>query len=238
MIRIQKLVPKEEIESLVIDVDKNDLRSLTNLRALLENKDIAANAVLRSTIQMFCNGCICEGTIYIIAGVCFQNGAEIDECSLSCFKDHHKHVRNTLFIMNNVNLHRGVCGLDMSMRNWLASLLNRNDMWEGGILPVPKIYMQEIHSNIYRSVSSGSSNFYEGMIFYTKQVCSESYQMILREIIMMGISCMDLTPILYAVREGGPCMKKFAVKTIEKVEPRDECAREGLIKLGNILERE
>lgn len=240
MIKVQKILPKGTIDKIIMSVNNQDLRSLTHLRSLLENNDVPPNDLLLNTLLLKQNGCICTNTVYVIAGVAFQHGARLTKCSfdnlcLSQDEEEENNIKMNLRFMDDIQVRRGICPLDSVVRNWLASMCNRNDKWEGGIVPVPMIYMKDIPDSIYRSVSMGSYNYYEGMIFYAKHLDCSILTKMLKEIVRAGIDCMDFFPIRYAIQEGGEEIKNFTIKILETVTPKDECAREGLIKLANLI---
>lgn len=262
MITIQKIMPQNEICHIIKCIDKDEVRTLTHLRKLLETKELAGAALLRTTIKLFCKGCICEGTVYILAGLALQHGASIELCDLCCFDSlacqsscvdnnvnsstdcknrltekncNHAKVKTHLIMMGNVMSCYGICPLSKEQRNWLGSLLNRNDMFEGGIVPVPEVFMKECGGSLQRAVSTGSHRFYEGMVHYARLVDCNILNKILRQIVDLGVKFMDLTPILYAIKEGGDSIKMYANKVIGHTEPENETMREGLIRISNAL---
>lgn len=113
-------------------------------------------------------------------------------------------------------------------------------MFEGGIGPIPCVFMKEckcdtINSSLARSIATGSDNFYKGMVHYAKLVDCGVYNKMLKQIVDLGIKFLDLTPILYAIQEGGDVIKLYVTKAVGEVEPKDESMREGLIRLSNVI---
>lgn len=233
MLKVNKILPIQEIQELVAEVDNNDMRAVTTLRNKMENREVAANPVLRECLILAERECINPETVYLMAGICLQYGAQICQDSLCLTTD--RNILINLQIMSNVQTYKGICPLNKQMRNWLASLLNRNDGWEGGINPIPKIFMQDLKGNICRSVTSGSSKFYRGMVDYVKVVSCDLKTFVLQEIIIAALSCMDMAPVMYAIKEGGAPIKRFAEDIISKAEPKDECSRQGLVNIAKIV---
>lgn len=318
---VQKIVPETDICHIIKCVDKDDVKTLTHLRKMIESKELAAGALLRGIIRQYCKGCVCKETVYILVGISLQFGAKIDECSLCCIDaleiiEHEaKHqpkccsankpcgspnccssirpcnkpncgtciqkqscvqtqttksncgvvqqtqttqqvicesariternctfreVKATLIVMSNVNNKYGICPLSQEMRNWLGSVLNRDDMFEGGIGPIPCVFMKEckcdmINSSLARSIATGSQNFYKGMVHYAKLVDCSIYNKMLKQIVELGIKFLDLTPIIYAIQEGGDPIKVYVIKMVGETEPKDEPMREALIRLSNVI---
>lgn len=268
MIPVQKIMPENEICRIIKCVDTDQMRTLTHLRKMLETKELASQALLRTTLKQYCKGCICENTVFILAGISLQHGAKIDECTLCCFETlkqldyenkkknyfaneklinkccsekiterncNFENVKMYLQMMCNVSSGRGICPISKERRNWLASLLNRNDAFEGGIVPVPEVFMKDITSNIRRAVSTGSHLYYKGMVYYAKLADCNTHTCMLKLIVDFGVSFLDLTPILYSIQEGGDTIKQYVIKVIGETEPKNEEMREALVKLSNII---
>lgn len=231
--KVNEIKPIHVVQKRIVSVDENDYRALTNLRRMIEDKEIAANAVLRECFVLISRGCISCDTFYAITGVCFQNGAKLGCLSFE-YLNNQPEIQEIVDIMDSVQKNKGICPLDAPLRNWLASLLNRNDGWEGGINCIPEVFMEDFTIHVFRAVTTGSNRYYRAAVQYVKNLSCDLTLTVLKEIVHVGFACMDLAPILYAVKEDKRILD-FAKELIGEVEPKDECSREGLLKLHKVL---
>lgn len=218
---IQTYTTDLDVKKILKDVDLKDNRYLTILRSDIESKRLAPNMVLRNVYRLYANECICLDHVYLITGICIQFGAEFDKVE-KCICILPEKVAKEVKTMFCVSL--TYCIQDQynkEIRNWLSSLMNRDDLFEGGICPIPSVYLENLREHLFRAVNSGSFHYYKGVVHFMSRVSCDGLKEVLEIIVDFGIAAMDLTPIKFAV-EQGEYVKKYALKKVENREPRDQ----------------